>query len=128
MKTGTQSRSVPNQGLQLARSLSAIGTIIVHELDDRDFRVRRTDRGVNDKRAALAIGAELGLDSAALDTLSEEQEIKDVLLSHMSLSASLGLNGTPSFLINGMVVIGYPGPETMRRIVGSVLKCDSMVC
>lgn len=85
-------------------------------------------RGVNDKKTALAIGSELGLDPAALDALSDEPEIKDVLLSHMNLSASLGLNGTPSFLINGMIVIGYPGPEAMRRIVGSVLKCDSLVC
>lgn len=85
-------------------------------------------RGVNDKKAALALAAEIGLDPAVLDTLSEEPEIKDVLSSHMQLSASLGLNGTPSFLIAGMIVVGYPGPDTMRRMVESVLKCDAMVC
>jgi protein-disulfide isomerase len=85
-------------------------------------------RGVNDKKAALALAAEIGLDPAVLDTLSEEPEIKDVLSSQMQLSASLGLNGTPSFLIAGMIVVGYPGPDTMRRIVESVLKCDAMAC
>jgi protein-disulfide isomerase len=85
-------------------------------------------RGVNDKKAALALAAEIGLDPEVLDTLSEEPEIRDVLASHVQVSASLGLNGTPSFLINGMIVVGYPGPDTMRRIVESVLKCDAMVC
>ena len=85
-------------------------------------------RGVNDKKVALALAAEIGLDPAVLDTLSEEPEIKDVLSSHKQLSASLGLNGTPSFLIAGMIVVGYPGPDTMRRMVESVLKCDAMAC
>ena len=85
-------------------------------------------RGVNDKKAALALAAEIGLDPALLDTLSEEPEITDVLTRHMQLSASLGLNGTPSFLINGMIIIGYPGPETMRRMVDSVIRCDALVC
>ena len=100
------------------------GARLAYQLHERLY----ARRGVNDKAAALAVAAEIGLDPAVLDKVSEEPEIRDVLASHMQLSASLGLNGTPSFLINGMMVIGYPGPETMGRIVESVLKCDAMVC
>lgn len=87
-----------------------------------------TRRGVNDGKAALAAGAELGLDAALLETMADGAEIRDALKSHMQLAASLGMNATPSFLINGMIIVGYPGAATMGRVIGSVLKCDAIVC
>jgi protein-disulfide isomerase len=100
------------------------GARVAYELHRRLY----ARRGVNDANAALDIGAELGLDRAQLQSMADGAEIDEVLNSHMTLAAALGMNATPSFLINGVIVSGYPGHDTMRRLVDSVIQCDALSC
>jgi protein-disulfide isomerase len=100
------------------------GARVAYELHRRLY----ARRGVNDANAALGIGAELGLDRAQLQAMSDSAEIEEVLNSHMTLAAALGMNATPSFLINGVIVSGYPGPDTIRRLVASLEQCDALSC
>ena len=100
------------------------GSRIAYQLHERLY----ARRGVNDAKAALNIGAELGLDAAALEKAAEAAEVGDVMNSHMQLATSLGMAATPSFIIHGMIISGYPGPETMRHMVESIKACDAIAC
>jgi protein-disulfide isomerase len=46
----------------------------------------------------------------------------------MDVAAALAFTVTPSFMIGGAGVIGYPGPKTMARMVASVRKCELIAC
>jgi len=46
----------------------------------------------------------------------------------MRLAASLGMAATPSFLVGGADLFGYPGPVSMKRIIGSVWECAQITC
>ena len=68
-----------------------------------------TGRGQVDKARALAVAKEIGLDMARLDKDLKSDEIDATLSESMKLAEALGLNGTPSYVINNDVVIGAVG-------------------
>jgi protein-disulfide isomerase len=51
-----------------------------------------------------------------------------MLSTQMRLAASLGFTATPSFLIAGAGVLGYPGPKALGRILDAVRRCDRIAC
>jgi protein-disulfide isomerase len=85
-------------------------------------------RGVNDGSTARRLAADLGLDPTRLEQAGASSEISDALVDHMKLAAAMGLATTPSFLIKGVSISGYPGPKAMRKVVESVLACDAVIC
>jgi protein-disulfide isomerase len=68
-----------------------------------------TGRGQIDKARALAVAKEVGLDMARLEKDLKSDEIEATLSESMKLAEALGLNGTPSYVINNDVVIGAVG-------------------
>ena len=46
----------------------------------------------------------------------------------MRLAASLGASATPSFVVAGAGLFGYPGPRALRRILSSVEQCGEVTC
>jgi protein-disulfide isomerase len=68
-----------------------------------------TGRGQVDKARALAVAKEIGLDMARLEKDLKSDEIEATLSESMKLAEALGLNGTPSYVINNDVVIGAVG-------------------
>ncbi len=68
-----------------------------------------TGRGQVDKARAMAVAKEIGLDMAKLDKDLKSDEIEATLQESAKLAEALGLNGTPSYVINNDVVIGAVG-------------------
>ena len=48
--------------------------------------------------------------------------------SHVQLGNALRLAATPSFVVKGVAIIGYPGRTALETIVQSVHRCDNVVC
>lgn len=85
--------------------------------------------GYVDGKRALATAASLGLDDAALGaSAGNDPELKAVLDRQMSLAESLALTMTPSFVLAGAGIVGYPGPKALRGAVAAVRKCDRIAC
>lgn len=83
---------------------------------------------VNGKRA-LEAASGLGLHAAALaEAAANDPELKAVLARQMALADNLALTVTPSFVIGGAGVIGYPGPGAMARMVAAMRKCELISC
>lgn len=85
-------------------------------------------RGLADGARALEVARGLGLDDAALTKLGDSDAITEIMKAHVRLGDSLGLAATPSFIIGGVAIIGYPGRYRLQAIVDAVGSCGKVVC
>ncbi|PSC02489.1 disulfide bond formation protein DsbA [Alsobacter soli] len=102
----------------------ARGDQVAYELHRRLFQLK----GKVDGQRALAAAGELGLDTAQTAAAAASDAIRDQLNGQMKLAASMGFSATPSFLVAGAGVLGYPGPKAMAGIVSSVRRCGEIAC
>jgi protein-disulfide isomerase len=72
-------------------------------------------RGQIDKARALAAAQEAGADMAKLERDLGSDEVKASLEESFKLAESLGLNGTPSYVIGSDVVIGAVGLNALKE-------------
>jgi protein-disulfide isomerase len=84
-------------------------------------------RGQADKARALAVAKEVGMDMARLDKDLASDEVKVSIDESLKLAETLGLNGTPSYIIGTDVVIGAVGIEALRAKV-SFARCGKAAC
>jgi protein-disulfide isomerase len=75
-----------------------------------------------EKRGRLAftdprLVKELGLDPVALDACMASGRHRDRIFSESALARRLGASGTPTFLINGQLLIGAHPYETFKRVL-----------
>lgn len=82
-----------------------------------------------DGKRALAAAVALGLDEATIGgAATNDPELRTVLDRQLKLADSLALTVTPSFVIGGAGVIGYPGPGAVRGMIAAVRKCELIAC
>ncbi|MBA7658874.1 hypothetical protein ES703_66834 [subsurface metagenome] len=86
-----------------------------------------TGRGAADKARALAAAKEAGLDMAKLEKDLGSAEVKATLEENLKLADSLGMNGTPSYVIGRQVVIGAVGLEALREKISNA-RCGKATC
>src|SRR5499427_3531803 len=84
-------------------------------------------RGPVDKARALAVAKEVGMDMARIDKDLASDEVKVSIEESLKLAESLGLNGTPSYIIGSDVVIGAVGLDALRSKV-SMARCGKAAC
>ncbi len=85
-------------------------------------------RGLHDGAAALQTAAALGLNQTDLEGASDGGDVGSVLKRQAKASEALGFAATPSFDLNGIGVLGYPGPKAMANMVSAVRTCEKPVC
>ena len=70
--------------------------------------------------------------SVALSVLSriahDPGRLRRAFLRSTSLAASLGIVATPSYVIGGATVLGYPGEKTLAALVSSARSCGLISC
>ena len=84
-------------------------------------------RGQIDKARALAAAKEAGLDMARLEKDLGSDEVRASLEESLKLAESLGLNGTPSYVVGPNVVIGAVGLSALREKVNTA-RCGKAAC
>jgi protein-disulfide isomerase len=84
-------------------------------------------RGQADKARALAVAKEVGMDMKRIDADMASDEAKVSLEESLKLGETLGLNGTPSYIVGTDVVIGAVGLDALRSKV-SLARCGQAVC
>ena len=89
-----------------------------------DFHVKLLEtQGMIDGTRALEVASEMGLDLAKIKAGMSGKEVKTTLAANMKLAQSLGLTGTPSFVIGKEVVQGAVGYESLKASVENSRKC-----
>jgi len=84
-------------------------------------------RGQADKARALAVAKEAGMDMKRIDTDLASDEVKVSIEESLKLAETLGLNGTPSYIVGADVVIGAVGLDALRTKV-SMARCGKSMC
>src|SRR6476620_11560888 len=84
-------------------------------------------RGAADKARALAVAKEVGLDVARLEKDMAGPEAKATIEENFKLAESMGMNGTPSYVIGKQVVIGAVGVENLKEKIG-MARCGKATC
>jgi protein-disulfide isomerase len=84
-------------------------------------------RGKADKARALAVAKEVGMDMARLDKDLTSDEVRVSLEESLKLAETLGLNGTPSYVIGDDVVVGAVGLDALRVKIATA-RCGKETC
>jgi protein-disulfide isomerase len=94
-----------------------------------DFHTRMFARkGQNDGLAALDVVRAMGLDAAKVEESADSDVVSSVLTRQARLASSLGMNVTPTFVVAGAALMGWPGAGALKAIVASAHKCGLPVC
>ncbi len=79
-------------------------------------------RGQANRTRALAVAKDVGLDMAQLEKDMAGDEVKATIAESLRLAESLGINGTPSYVVGSDVVVGAVGLDALREKVSAVRK------
>jgi len=85
-------------------------------------------RGAVDGARALAVAADIGLDKAAIQAQLKDPEVAATINESYGLASALGINGTPSYVLQDDVVVGAVGYDTLKEKIKSVRECGSASC
>jgi protein-disulfide isomerase len=86
-----------------------------------------TGRGQVDKARAIAAAKEVGLDVARIERDLGGDEVRASLEESFKLAESLGLNGTPAYVIGSEVVVGAVGLAALKEKVNNA-RCGKATC
>jgi protein-disulfide isomerase len=84
-------------------------------------------RGKADKTRALAVAKEVGLDMPRLEKDMAGDEAKATVQESMKLAETLGLSGTPSYVVGSEVVVGAVGLDDLKQKVNTA-RCGAATC
>jgi protein-disulfide isomerase len=85
-------------------------------------------RGEANKERALAAAKDAGFDMARIEKDLQSDEIEKTIKESMQLAESLGVNGTPTFVIADELVIGAQGYDALKGKIDATRKCGKATC
>ncbi|ARN81787.1 DsbA family protein [Methylocystis bryophila] len=104
--------------------LALAGPDVAYDFHRRLF----SRRGHANGAAALAVARELGLDSKKVEEMANSATVHDALVRQARLAQQLRLEATPSFVVDHVAILGWPGTNSIKRVVAEVKKCGTAVC
>jgi len=106
--------------------------VVVHEMAPDKYRAFHDEllltRGEVNGARALAVAADLGLDPDAIKARLKEPEVVATISESYMLAQSLGINGTPSYVVQDELVVGAVGYDNLKSKIEAVRACGSATC
>jgi len=84
-------------------------------------------RGQADRARALAVAKDVGLDMARLDKDLQSEEVKTTIEENFRLAETLGISGTPTYVVGHEVVVGAVGLSALKEKVNAA-RCGKAEC
>ena len=105
---------------------AAIALQAVRELGGTQQAARYADRLMAQQHDLsennlIAVAVELGVPEAALRARLRDPRLVRAVDNDVALATAHGINGTPSFLINGSPLVGAQPPNEFRRVIDAEL-------
>jgi protein-disulfide isomerase len=85
-------------------------------------------RGPVGKERALEVARSSGVDMDKLQADMQQPIVRTALAENLKLGDSLGVSGTPSYVLGGEIVAGAVGYDALKGKVDAVRKCGQTVC
>jgi protein-disulfide isomerase len=99
----------------LLASQAAIAVSIIDPSKYVEFHNALMNDRVSSKDEILKIASGLGLDTAAISTKMDSEEVTAIIEKNRKLASEIGIHGTPAFIINGDFVPGAIEYEEMKQ-------------
>lgn len=94
-----------------------------------EFHVKLMSRPSPIGRAqAMDVAKEIGVDLAKVEVDMGKPEVAAAIEETRQVADSLGLTGTPSYVVGDEVVVGAVGFEQLRGRIDSIRKCGKAQC
>ena len=102
--------------------ISARAAIATHIIDpDKYFALHTAmlSGRVADKNSVLAMAESVGIDAVKLAEEMETDNVSTILKDNRALARSLGINGTPAFIIGDTII---PGAVSYEQLAAQVTE------
>ncbi|WP_029355467.1 DsbA family protein [Bosea sp. 117] len=86
------------------------------------------DRGQANRAKALEAAGAVGIDTAKLEKAMTDPEVRATLEENLKIADTLGINGTPSYVIGDDVLVGAVGHDKLEGAIKSVRSCGKAEC
>ncbi|WP_460451512.1 DsbA family protein [Alsobacter sp. SYSU BS001988] len=100
--------------------------------DEAAFRFHArmfAEPGRADLAKAVRIAAEAtGRPAADFERVSASREAQAQVADQLRLAANLGFIATPTFVLGGLGVFGYPGPRSTAKMITALRSCGEVAC
>ena len=107
----------------------AVGVNTIAPEKYRDFHDKMlSDRGQASAARAIAVAESLGIDPDKLREASKEENVRTTIEEVYAIANSLGLTGTPSYVVGDEVVVGAVGYDALKAKIESIRACGSATC
>lgn len=94
-----------------------------------DFHQRLlASKGQVGKAQAFALAKDMGADMTRLEADVRKPDVMSGISEVMGVADKLALNGTPSWVLGGEVIIGAVGYDELREKIGNMQKCGKAIC
>ncbi|MCD6035318.1 MAG: bdbD 1 [Rickettsiales bacterium] len=106
--------------LSPASEVAAKASIAVYKLDKTkhfQFHKDMMAAGQKTEDVLLEDAAKLGIDKAKMKELMASAEVQKVVDASRELGQSIGVRGTPAFVINGKLIPGAIGEEDFKQLI-----------
>lgn len=115
--------------LRGAMLVRCVGNQHAFGMIDLLFQRQMAWAGSEDPRAGLlAIAKQAGMSEADFNACMDNKTIQDaVTQSRVTAEQAYKINSTPSFLINGRLIVGAPEPQEIVQLVNALLPPDAAV-
>ena len=80
------------------------------------------------KDRAIEVAKESGVDMAKLEVDMNEASVKTAIGDNLRLGDTLGVSGTPSYVLAGELVSGAVGYDALKAKIDAVRKCGATLC
>jgi len=111
-------RTFANSMLALQASEFAAEAGVAEAFEDRVFRAYFTEGlNIGKRDVLLDLGAEVGLDRAALGEALDSGKYAMRIKNHAQAASQQGISGVPTFLIGDFPLVGAQSEDVMRRVL-----------
>jgi predicted DsbA family dithiol-disulfide isomerase len=110
--------TLANSMLALQAGEFAAEAGVAEAFEDRVFRAYFSEeRNIGKRDVLLDLGAEVGLDPAALGEALDSGKYAMRIKNHAQAAGQLGISGVPTFLIGDWPLVGAQSEDVMRRVL-----------
>lgn len=111
---------------------ATVAVAVKQQLDGEKFlefhKTLLSTRGPVAKDRALEVAQQSGVDMAKLNADIAGKTVRSIVTESLKLGDSLGISGTPSYVLGSELVVGAVGYDALRQKIESVRKCGQTVC
>ncbi len=98
-------------------SRAALAVNIISPQKYFQFHTKLMETRINGQEAVNSIAKELGIDVASMEAKMKSDEVSKIIAKDRDMATSIGIHGTPAFIVGGVLVPGFVEHATLKSLI-----------